>query len=66
VTNSEPTRGTLKIEYRAVTLSRYTVELQEDRRHLKGVSRPHLAEPPFRSDQLTRVLKNSKSLLQRG
>jgi hypothetical protein len=45
--------GTLKIEYRAVTLSRYTVELQEDRRHLKGVSRPRLAETPFRSPQLS-------------
>jgi len=45
--------GTLKIEYKAVTLSRYTVELQEDRRHLKQVSRPRLAETPFRSAQLT-------------
>jgi hypothetical protein len=45
--------GTLKIEYNAVTLSLYTVELQEDRRHLKQVSRPHLAETPFRSAQLT-------------
>jgi hypothetical protein len=45
--------GTLKVEYKAVTLSRYTVELQEDRRHLKEVSRPRLAETPFRSAQLT-------------
>jgi transposase len=45
--------GTLKVEYKAITLSRYTVELQEDRRHLKQVSRPRLAETPFRSAQLT-------------
>jgi hypothetical protein len=45
--------GTLKVEYHAVTLSQYAVELQEDRRHLKQVSRPRLAETPFRSAQLT-------------
>jgi len=46
--------GTLKVEYKAITLSRYTVELQEDRRHLKQVSRPRLAETPlsFRSTHL--------------
>ncbi len=38
--------GTLKVEYKAVTLSRYTVELQKDRRHLKQVSQPHLSLRP--------------------
>ena len=52
VNEGSPIR-TLKFEYKAVTLSRYTVELQEDRRHLKQVSRPRLAETPFRSAQLT-------------
>jgi hypothetical protein len=47
--------GTLKVEYQAVTLSKYTVELQEDRKHLKGVSNPRLAETPFRSPQLTLI-----------
>ncbi|MGZ3618571.1 MAG: helix-turn-helix domain-containing protein, partial [Ktedonobacteraceae bacterium] len=47
--------GTLKIEHQAVTLSKYTVELQEDRKHLKGVSNPGLAETPFRSPQLTLI-----------
>lgn len=45
--------GTLKVEYQAVTLSKYTVELQEDRKHLKEVSNPRLADTPFRSLQLT-------------
>jgi transposase len=45
--------GTLRIEYQAVTLSKYSVELQEDRKHLKAVSNPCLAETPFRSSQLT-------------
>jgi len=44
--------GTLKVEYKAVTLSKYTVELQEDRKHLRQVSNPRLAETPFRSPQL--------------
>jgi hypothetical protein len=44
--------GTLKIEHQAITLSKYTVELQEDHRHLRQVSHPHLAETPFRSPQL--------------
>ena len=47
--------GTLKVEYQAVTLSKYTVELQEDRKHLKGVSNPRLADTPFRSPQLTLI-----------
>src|SRR2546421_3696881 len=47
--------GTLKIEHEAVTLSKYTVELEEDRKHLKGVSNPRLADTPFRSPQLTLI-----------
>ncbi len=45
--------GTLKVEYQAVTLSKYSVELQEDRKHLKSVGHPRLAETVFRSPQLT-------------
>lgn len=44
--------GTLKVEYKAVTLSKYAVELQEDRKHLRQVRNPRLAETPFRSPQL--------------
>jgi hypothetical protein len=47
--------GTLRIEYQAVTLSKYTVELQEDRKHLKAVGNPALADTPFRSPQLTLI-----------
>lgn len=47
--------GSLKVEYKAVTLSKYTVELQEDRKHLREVSNPRLAETPFRSPQLTLI-----------
>lgn len=47
--------GTLKIEYQAVTLSKYTVELQEDRRHLRQVSNPRVLDTPFRSPQLTLI-----------
>ncbi len=47
--------GSLKIEHQAVTLSRYTVELQEDHRHLREVSNPCLADTPFRSSQLTLI-----------
>lgn len=47
--------GTLKIEYQATTLSKYTVELQEDRRHVQEVSNPRLADTPFRSPQLTLI-----------
>ncbi len=45
--------GTLKVEYQAVTLSKYHVELEEDRKHLKSVGHPRLAETVFRSPQLT-------------
>jgi len=47
--------GTLKIEYKAVTLSKYTVELQDDHKHLREVSHPRLADTPFRSPQLTLI-----------
>ncbi len=45
--------GTLKLEYQAVTLSKYRVELLDDRKHIKGVSNPRVAETVFRSPQLT-------------
>jgi hypothetical protein len=45
--------GSLKVEHQAVTLSQYTVELQDDRKHLQKVSNPRLVETPFRSPQLT-------------
>ena len=45
--------GTLKLEYQAVTLSKYRVELYDDRRHIKDVSNPRGAETVFRSPQLT-------------
>jgi hypothetical protein len=45
--------GTLKLEYQALTLSKYRVELQEDRKHLTSVDHPRLAETVFRSPQLT-------------
>src|SRR5205085_5953126 len=44
--------GTLQVEHQAVTLSRYRVELLEDRRHIKAVSNPRVAETIFRSPQL--------------
>lgn len=47
--------GTLKIQYQATTLSKYTVQLQEDRRHVQEVSNPRLADTPFRSAQLTLI-----------
>ena len=47
--------GTLKVEHQAVTLSKYTVALQEDHKHLLEVSNPRLAETPFRSPQLTLI-----------
>jgi transposase len=47
--------GTLKIEYQATTLSKYTIELQEDHRHVREVSNPRLADTPFRSPQLTLI-----------
>jgi len=45
--------GTLKLEYQAVTLSKYRVDLQDDRKHIKNVGNPRLAETVFRSPQLT-------------
>lgn len=45
--------GSLKIEYQAVTLATYTVEVEDDHRHLRTVSNPRLVETPFRSPQLT-------------
>jgi putative transposase len=42
----------LRIEYKAVTLSEYHVELQEDHTSLQQVSHPHLTPTPFRSLQL--------------
>jgi hypothetical protein len=42
----------LKVEHQAVTLSRYSVELQDDHKHLQVVSHPRLADTPFRSPQL--------------
>lgn len=44
--------GSLKVEHQAVTLSRYSVELQEDHKHLRTVSHPRLTDTPFRSPQL--------------
>jgi putative transposase len=45
--------GSLKIEYQAVTLAHYTVELQDDHQHLRTVGNPRLVKTPFRSPQLT-------------
>jgi len=45
--------GSLKIEYQAVTLATYRVEVEDDRKHLRAVSNPRLVETPFRSPQLT-------------
>jgi putative transposase len=45
--------GSLKVEYQAVTLATYTVEVEDDHRHLRTVSHPRLVETPFRSPQLT-------------
>lgn len=47
--------GSLKIEYKTVLLSKYSVQLQEDRKHLREVSNPRLAETPFHSPQLTLI-----------
>src|SRR5260221_12277921 len=44
--------GSLKVEHQAVTLSTYTVDLQDDHKHLRAVSSPRLAKTPFRSPQL--------------
>ncbi|MFL5587671.1 MAG: hypothetical protein ACJ797_11065 [Ktedonobacteraceae bacterium] len=48
-----PYNGSLKVEYQAVTLSTYRVELQDDHKRLQAVSNPRLANTPFRSPQLT-------------
>jgi len=45
--------GSLKVEYQAVTLATYSVEVEDDHRHLRQVSTPRLVETPFRSPQLT-------------
>lgn len=45
--------GTLKVEYQAVLLAEYSVEVQEDRKHLRQVSNPRLVDTPFRSAQWT-------------
>jgi hypothetical protein len=45
--------GSLKVEYQAVTLATYTVEVEDDHRHLRTVSEGRLVETPFRSPQLT-------------
>jgi len=45
--------GTLKLEYQAVTLTKYRVELYDDRKHIKEVSNPRVAETVFRAPQLT-------------
>src|SRR5712692_1196551 len=44
--------GTLKLEYQAITLSKYRVELHDDRKHIKDVSNPRVAETVFQSPQL--------------
>jgi hypothetical protein len=44
--------STLKVEHQTITLSRYHVELHEDRRHVQAISHPHAAETVFRSPQL--------------
>lgn len=45
--------GTLKVEYQTVTLSKYRVELRDDRKRITDVSNPRIAETIFRSPQLT-------------
>jgi hypothetical protein len=45
--------GSLKVEYQAVTLATYRVEVEDDHRHLRTVSTPRLVQTPFRSPQLT-------------
>lgn len=45
--------GSITVEYQTVTLSQYSVDLQEDRKQIKQVSNPRLAQTPFRSPQLT-------------
>ncbi len=45
--------GTLKLEYQAVTLSKYRVEQHDDLKGIKSVSNPRVTETVFRSPQLT-------------
>lgn len=45
--------GSITVEYQTVTLSTYSIELQEDRKQIKQVSHPRLAQTPFCSPQLT-------------
>ncbi len=40
---------------RVLADGKYSVELQEDRKHLRQVSNPRLADTPFRSPQLTLI-----------
>lgn len=47
--------GKVTVEYQAVTLSQYQVELQEDRKQFKALSHPRLTQTPFRSPQLTLI-----------
>jgi hypothetical protein len=47
--------GSLTVEYQTVTLSQYSIELQEDRKQITQVSNPRLAKNPFRSPQLTLI-----------
>jgi putative transposase len=47
--------GSITVEYQTVALSKYSVELQEDRKQIKQVSHPSLAQHPFRSPQLTLI-----------
>ena len=47
--------GSLTVEYQTVTLSKYSIELQEDRKQITQVGNPRLAKNPFRSPQLTLI-----------
>ena len=42
----------LKVEHQAVTLSKYSIQVQDDHKHLQTVSHPRLSQTPFRSPQL--------------
>ncbi len=44
--------STLKVEYQAITLSKYRIELFDDRKHIRDVSNPRVAETVLRSPQL--------------
>ena len=47
--------GSITVEYQTVTLSKYQVELAEDRKQIKEISPPRRAQTPFRSPQLTLI-----------